>query len=221
MGGSGGGASRGGKLEDVGAGGGFEVGEGCMKVGEGGGGDRNGDIFQTSVSFLCLGFALGDIYIGVDRKAAAVVESVGLVRDVGVPRREEGLEDIQADESAFSVDGADVLRDVGGEAFVDGVGRRRSHVGQEGSNDGTEGYLLEKGVRVGGRECRHRNRNGVIVGSEGYQTIPTFYMYSTFAHIFTYVSRLQNHTQPNITKHSITRKTLIIFTSHQNRSFIA
>ena len=43
-------------------------------------------------------------------------------------------------------------------------------------------------------------------------------MYSTFAHIFTYVSRLQNHTQPNITKHSITRKTLIIFTSHQNRS---
>ena len=51
-----------------------------------------------------------------------------------------------------------------------------------------------------------------------YQTIPTFYMYSTFAHIFTYVSRLQNHTQPNITKHSFTRKTLIIFTSHQNRS---
>ena len=138
-----------------------------MKVGEGGGGGRNGDIFQTSISFLCFGFALVDIDIGMDRKAAAVVKSVGLVRDVGMARDEKGLEDILADKGAFSVDGADVLRDVGGEAFIDGVGRRRSHVGQEGSDDGTEGYLLEKGVRVGGREYRHRNRNGVVVGSEG------------------------------------------------------
>ena len=51
-----------------------------------------------------------------------------------------------------------------GEAFVDGVGRRRSHVGREGSNDSTEGYFLKKGVRVGGRECGHRNGDGVIVG---------------------------------------------------------
>ena len=59
-------------------------------------------------------------------------------------------------------------------------------------------------------ECSATSQRRLLVGSSRVvgtcQTIPTVYMYSTFAHIFTYVSRLQNHTQPNSTKHSITRK---------------
>ena len=71
---------------------------------------------------------------------------------------------VSEDESAFGIDGTDVLRDVGGKAFVDGVGWSRSHVGQEGSDNSAEGYFLEEGVRVGGRECGHRDGDGVIVG---------------------------------------------------------
>ena len=54
---------------------------------------------------------------------------MGLVGDVWVSRDEKGLKDVLADESAFGIDGTDVLRDVGRKAFVDGVRRSRSHVG--------------------------------------------------------------------------------------------
>lgn len=107
----------------------FEAGEGRVKGGEVVEGIGNRDKFQARVTLFGLGFVCCNVHIGVDGVAAMVVEGMGLVGDGLEIGLQEGTKDILKDEGTFGVESTDILKNMGGKAFLDCMRWSRGHMG--------------------------------------------------------------------------------------------